>query len=388
MKEMIKAYHWIVQPVLVVLILVVGFVGAMSFSLFNEEPAQSERADYVPIVRVIETGVSTEQVVIEGNGTIEARTRINIVPQVGGKVVYIHPDLRAGGVFAENELLLEIERIDYELAVTQQEAEVARAQTALELELADAETSREEWLDINPNEEIPTLVGREPQIAEAKAALASARAQLARARLDLQRTQVSIPFTGRVVNAMIDKGEVISANQQVGVVYSTERFEIPVSLDLEELAWIDISNDAEESTGNLAKITVKIGETEHQMSGYVTRIESELEEISRFARVIVTLDYADIPEQLKSKVIPGLFVDVSIISHEFAEVTTLPRASLREGNVLWTIEEGQLRYTIPDIVYKSDNEIVVRELAQGTQVITSDLTVVTEGMNVRVASGS
>ena len=48
----------------------------------------------------------------------------------------------------------------------------------LELEQAEADAAREEWISLNPNKKVPTLVGREPQIAEAKAEVKSAEARL------------------------------------------------------------------------------------------------------------------------------------------------------------------------------------------------------------------
>ena len=389
MKKLSHSYHWIIQPLLVVGILVFGFVGAMGFSMFKEEPRKVERETYAPLVRVLETEVTTQQVIVEGNGTLAARTRINIVPQVGGRITYIHPNLRAGGSFKADETLIEIERIDYELAVTQNEAQVAAAKTTLELEMAEADAAREEWFALNPNKKVPTLVGREPQITEAKAEVKAAEARLAQARLDLQRTRIAMPFAGRVVDAMVDVGEVLAANQQVGVVYSTEKFEIPIPLEVDQLAWIEVPNKSAGIDGSEVKIHVQIGDAHYDLPGRVTRIESELEELSRFARVVVTLLPQDIPNALTQKIIPGLFVDVSIMSQQLAQVTSMPRATLRQGNIIWTVDNNNhLQFIKPDIVYKSDDEILVRDLANGTQVVMSNLEVVTEGMQVRISEGS
>ncbi len=386
MKKLSKSYQWVIQPLLVLGILLFGFLGAKSFTMFKEEPRKAERTSYAPLVRVIETQVGPQQVTVSGNGTLQARTRINIVPQVGGRISYIHPSLRAGGIFNANEILIEIERIDYELVVTENEAQVAAARTALQLELAEADAAYEEWLELNPNQPVPNLVAREPQILQAKAEVDAARARLAQSHLDLERTRLRMPFDGRVVEAMIDIGEVISANQQVGVVYSSERFEIPVPLEIGQLEWIDVANENKGTEGSAVNIHVRIGEQEHNFSGRVTRIESELEELSRFARVVVTLLPKDIPDVLKEKVIPGLFVDVSILSQDLFEVTAVPRSALRQGNLLWIVNDGQLHFIEPDIVYKSEKEILIRDLAQGTRIVLSDLDVVTEGMQVRIAS--
>lgn len=389
MKKISHSYHWIIQPLLVVSILAFGFLGAKSFTMFKDEPRKAERETYAPLVRVLATEITTQQVIVKGNGTLAARTRINIVPQVGGRITYIHPNLRAGGTLKANETLIEIERIDYELVVTQNEAQVAAAKTTLELERAEADAAREEWIALNANEKVPTLVGREPQIAEAKAEVKAAEARLAQARLNLERTRVRMPFNGRVVEAMIDVGEVLAANQQVGVVYSSEKFEIPIPLEVDQLAWIDVPNKSAGIEGSAVKIHVRIGDANYDLPGRVARIESELEELSRFARVVVTLLPQDIPVALKEKVIPGLFMDVSIMSQQLAQVTSMPRATLRQGNIIWTVDNNNhLQFVTPDIVYKSNDEILVRDLAHGTQVVMSNLEVVTEGMQVRISEGS
>jgi len=388
MQRLVRSYQWIVQPLLVAAILVFGFVGAMGFTMFKEEPRSAERVSYSPLVRVIQTDIGMQQVTVRGNGTLQARTRINIVPQVGGRISYIHPYLRNGGLFRADEVLIEIEAIDYELAVTQSEAEVAAARTTLELELAEAEAAREEWQALNPEKPLPKLVGRQPQINEAKSALKAAGARLAQARLELKRTKLQMPFDGRVVEASIDVGEVISPNQKIGVVYSSERYEIPVPLEIDELAWIDIPEPDQGREGSRAAIHIRIGEQEHALTGQVIRIESELESLSRFARVVVALNAADIPAGLKQKVIPGLFVDVSIDSRELQDVTLLPRSVLRQGERLWIVDDGQLKFVEPNIVYRSEQEIFVRDLPGDTRVVTSGLDVVTEGMRVQIAGES
>lgn len=386
MSKLSFSFHWIIQPLLVIGILVFGFIGASGLSMFKQEPQTAERASYAPLVRILETSTSTQQVIVEGNGTLQARTRINLVPQVGGRITYIHPNLRAGGFFSKNEKLIEIERIDYELEVTRIAAEVAAAKTALELEIAEADAAREEWLTLNPEQSVPTLVGREPQINEANAQLKAAQARLAQAQLDLKRTRIQMPFNGRVVSTQLDVGEVISANQQVGVVYNSDRFEIPVPLEVDELAWIDLPNTNNNMQGSPVDIHMTIGNEQYKLPGQVIRIESELEEFSRFARVVVSLSALDIPSQLIEKVIPGLFVNVSILSQQMMDVTVIPREALRQGDIIWTLDnDKRIQFIQANILYQSNNNILIDQLADGTQLVISNLDIVTEGMQVRVS---
>lgn len=388
LSKLSESYHWIIQPLLVVGILLFGFFGAMTLSMFKEQPQNSPSTKYIPLVRVIPSKVEDRQLTIKGNGTLEARTRINIVPQVGGRIDYIHPNLRAGGRFKANEVLLEIQRTDYQLAVTEAEAEVTAEENALEIEIAEASTAKDGWFILNPKKAVPVLVGHGPQIAEAHAHIRGAKARLQKARLDLQRTRISMPFTGRVVETSIDVGEVVGANQSVGIVYDSERFEIPVPLEVDQLAWIQIPNKERNIEGSPATIKVQIGGQAHDLSVRVVRIESELDSISRLARVVVALDSDDIPDSLINTVIPGLFVDVEINTQQLKAVSVVPKSALRENGMIWTVEKNRLYFIRPNIVYQTDSELFVRGLASDTLIVISHLDVVTDGMSIRTPKDS
>ncbi len=393
LKQIGELYHWLLQPLLVLIILLVGYFGAKGLTLFKQEPPKTEKVNYAPLVKTLNSRIENRTLIIRGNGTIEARTRINIVPQVGGRIVRIHPQLRAGGYFKANAVLLEIEQIDYQLAVTSAESEVASAKRTLQLEAAEADAAIEEWHALHQDQSVPVLVSREPQIAEAKASLQAAKARLQQAQLNLKRTRIRMPFAGRVVQASIDVGEVVNANQSVGMVYSSELFEIPVPLEVDQLAWLDLglanhssdtSNVDKNSTKSSVDILIQLAGKAHRLQGRLVRVESELDSVSRLARVVVSLKATDIPDQLREEVIPGLFVDVEFRARELDNITVLPRLVLREGGVLWIVENGRLEFFKPDIIHQSDSEIWLQAMPADTVIISSALEVVTEQMQVRI----
>ena len=64
----------------------------------------------------------------------------------------------------------------------------------------------------------------------------------------------------------------------------------------------------------------------------------------------------------------------------------LPREALREGDTVWIVEQGTLRVRQVEVVQEVDEEIYVTNgITDNDRVITSTLTVMTEGMTVRVA---
>ncbi len=375
-------YRWVIQPLLVIGILLFGFFGAMGLSMFKDQPQSQVEAAYAPLVQTLTTQIADKVLVVNGNGVVNARTRIDIIPQVGGQVVKMHPQLRAGGRFKAEDVLFELERVDFELAIIQARKELATAEKNLQVELAEERAALQDWQNLNFDKPIPPLVARKPQIKEALAGIEAAKANIRQARVNLKRTQVSLPFNGRVVEATIDRGKVVTANQSIGSVYSDDVFEIPVPLEVDQLAWVEPYQDPTHP-GTSVKLKLEMAGKRLDLPAHVERIQSELDSISRLAKVIVSLPSQAIPAELKDKVIPGLFVNVEFELTTLSEVTTLPSSVMREDAMLWLVKEEQLAIVKPEIVHKSDSEIIVRGLPANSLVVTSTLDVVTDNMQVR-----
>ena len=65
--------------------------------------------------------------IVEAHGTVLPKTESNLVAEVSGRVVRVSSALVSGGFFAEGDLLVEIERVDYEDALEQSRARLASA---------------------------------------------------------------------------------------------------------------------------------------------------------------------------------------------------------------------------------------------------------------------
>ena len=384
---------WIVQPLLILAILAFGFVAAMGLSSGRETPQRTADVRYAPLVRTVTAVQNTAVVVVRGNGTLQPRTRIDVVAQVGGEIIEVHPGFRAGGHFAAGETIVRIEPLDYELAVSQARAEVSAASSALTTTTAESDAAQDEWSELHPRLPCPPLVALEPQIAEAKARLDAAGAMLESAELDLKRTRIAMPFAGRVVDAAVDVGQVVPANQPLGVVYATQRFEVPVPLRIEELRWLRLpgegageGNSAGAGEGSAALVRAQAGGETALIEGRIVRLEGELAKASRMVRVVVDVPMGAVDAQLAQRILPGAFVDVELDGGTLADTIELPRGALREDGAVWIVDDEHLRIVQPELLRTATDAIFVRGLAPGTLVVTSQLEIVTDGMEVRVAA--
>lgn len=410
----------ILLPILVLLLAAGG-----AAALFNsrEAPPRTERKSLGPLVQALDPQPSDVPITVSGHGEVSARIEVDLLPEVPGKVTWVNPSLRSGGRFDAGETLLRIDDRDYRLAVERARAAVARTETALQREQAEAAAATEEWRAMNGDETPPDLLVRGPQIRQAEAELAAARADLSAAELNLDRTRLSLPFDGIVVSENVSPGQYVTSGRSVAAAYGTEAVEIRVPLPDSELEWFDVSGVGSGSGSVAARVSAEMAGASWTWQGEVERLEGQVDPRSRMVHVVVRVDRpfdssarldagsleaasADpatsddndfrrpTPARSRPPLLPGAFVDIAIVGHTLHDVVELPRYALRDDGVIWVAQaadedEGHvLRLRDVEVVRADRSSAFIRGLQPGDRVIVSSLDAPVDGMAVRLADVS
>jgi RND family efflux transporter MFP subunit len=399
-------------------ILALGVVLFVLLSSMRQPPQRLERPYLGPLVKTIAAPAQNIQIVVDGQGTVRPDAQIDLVPQVSGVVVWKASDFAPGGAFAKGDLLFQIDPRDYELVVQQIEAVVAQSRYRLDLARQESEVARLEWEGLHPGGEEPSsLVLRLPQLRAAEAELQAARARLEESQLRLERTRLHAPFDGRLRSSRVDVGQHIVAGQPTAQLYSIEKAEIVVPVPDEDLAWFELplpiavaqpqaqpetrpavyDPRAEQShrshlfseQGAAAVVSGSFAGRRHQWSGRVVRTEGELDPQSRMVRLVIEVEdpYGGIG-QGQPPLIVGMFVDVAIAGRQVEGVRVLPHAALHQGDRVWSVgADGVLHVRRAEVVRRMKDEVLVYlDLAADERIVVSQLSGVTDGMKVRLAT--
>ena len=388
-----RAGRGLLQALFAIIIVGAGIAGAIIFIKLKKPPERKEQGVQAPLVEVEQLHAKDIPMMIQGYGTVNPKVEVDIIPEVAGKVVYIHPELIVGGLIHANETILRIDPRDYELAVRQAEAAVADAGVKLETEQAEAEVARTEWRQLHPDTE-PTspLVLREPQIRKAKAMLDSSEAQLATAQLRLERTSLSLPFDALITTENVDLGQYVVMGQPLAKAYGTSSVEIEVPLKDSELAWFDVfensifsNGDPNSAKGTPAEVKADFAGAEHTWKGYVVRTTGQVDRTSRMISIVV-----EVPEPFKvvdgrPPLLPGVFAKVLIRGNTLRNAVAVPRDAIREGNQMWLVNGNRLRIRLLKVVRFDKNfAYVVSDVLDDANVVISSLDAVVDGMEVRM----
>ncbi|MGB6231726.1 MAG: hypothetical protein WBF53_16535, partial [Litorimonas sp.] len=134
-----------VLPVLVLAGSIGGFVAMGALSPQPEETEDPIKALPV-LVKRAETGEVTLSV--KAQGEVQPRTQINLVTQVGGRIVHMSPSFIEGGQFRRGDLLVRIDPAEYRLRVVQARASVSQAETVLAREQSESQMARADWAEL------------------------------------------------------------------------------------------------------------------------------------------------------------------------------------------------------------------------------------------------
>jgi RND family efflux transporter MFP subunit len=372
----------ILTPLLIIL---AGVLIMKAMSLSRKPPVRHRAQANGALVEVKQVHRADRHVVIESNGTVSPRYEMRLTPQVGGKVIWVHPGLVSGGEFKANDELVRIEPTDYEHAVAKARALVAQAEYQLEVTRANADIASREWDLVNTGtkrsdrQPPDPLVLYKPQLKKSEADLASAHAALAGAELNLTRTTLTAPYNCRVRSQAIAPGQIIGPGTPVASLYTTDLVEIEIGLSQDDLSWIDIP-------GAAATVTLDTGRSRSSWSGTVNRAVGTVDQLGRLARIVIQVKDPFIRETDRSHELSvGSFVSVAIEGRVIENIIPIPRSTLRENATLWVASaDSTLDIRTVEIVRMNLTEAFISAgLEDGELLIMTPLSTASPGMRLR-----
>lgn len=377
---------------LLVLVIAVGVTALLILG----KPKVEEKESEFPELVVDVYSATLDKHVWSSNfqGPVRAKTDIELVTQVTGKVVEVSDQFIEGGQFKAGEMLLKIDDADYQVALKSAEAAVASAKVDLDIELAAAATNAREWQELQgkPIEEANPLLLNKPQTMRAKANLDAAKAELAAAKLSLSRTIIAAPFDGRIMSKSAELGQFLSRGASVGRVFSTQLMEIRIPMTDIQIGELGLSLGYKSNEDSMikAKVSAKFGIEEQQWQGYLKSVDASIDSETRllYSTIVVEQPF-EISDEHSSPLVPGLFVDVEISAAQPLEGIKLPRTALRKGTEVYTVEDGKLRIKTVRVVYTSEDFAVISNdesslIKVGEQVIVSSVPGAYEGLPVKI----
>ncbi|WP_447963635.1 efflux RND transporter periplasmic adaptor subunit [Nitrospira sp. Ecomares 2.1] len=375
-------------------VLSMGLLTAFLLLTNRSQPEAESLQPEPPRVEVIEVQPQSVRVTVTSQGVAMPRTEIDLVTEVAGKVIHVHPAFAAGGSFYRGDVLVAVDPRDYQFARIEAQSRLAEAQRLLAQEEAQVEQALKEWQVLGKGE-ATALALRTPQLREIRAKVAAAKADGAKAKLQQIRCVLRAPFDGRIRAKHVDMGQYIVPGEKVARLYATDSLEVRLPVSMEQLAFIDIPWISEKngSTHTAPSVTLHttIGGIMGRWVGYIIRTEGALEPSSGQLSLVARVSQPKSDQHHGRPLLPGTFLQAEIEGREYHQVFVLPPAVLntRTEQVLIVDDTNRLKLQQLDVLKSETDRLVVRGgLQAGDQVVVSGIDVPIEGMQVTIATPS
>lgn len=360
---------------------------ALTAALFSSRkpPEQVVVESKAFLVDTIEVNKQDLNFMVNSQGTVLPKVETILSAQVTGMVVDVAPVFIEGGLFKKGDTLVILEQSDYLTDVKAAEAELARAQAALQEEQARGKVAAEEWRSVKGGI-APELGLRKPQLATELSNVKAAEARVERAKRNLQRTTIKAPYDGLVRARSVDLGQFVTVGSEIGTIYSTEVAEVRMPLSDSDLEYLQLPNDG--SSSNMVTLSATVAGQKAFWQGILSRNEGILDEQRR---VIYAVAEVKDPYQRRTQMSApqlkfGRFVTAEIVGDRGQNIVVLPRNVMRlDGTVLVVKEDRTLDIRSVDLQRADEQFVYIRNgLQTGELVVSSTVPNPYQDMPVRL----
>ncbi|UZJ42584.1 efflux RND transporter periplasmic adaptor subunit [Prosthecochloris sp. SCSIO W1101] len=333
---------------------VCGFLVVVALSSKPQEKNATGKADAEEIgmpvsVERIEPG--TYSAVVTVFGEVVPLSEATVKTQVEGQIVFFSEKLYAGSTVTRGELLLQVEKSNYDMAVAEAKNRLAAAKVNLLTAQGEVREAKKNWQRSGmKGEPASPLVFSEPQLEAARAELDAARSALAHAERLLADTEIRAPFDAVIMQRNVNPGESLFAGDEVATLFGMETVEVSVRLNPDQWALLPESIFGTE-------VVLKDSYQHAEWRAEVVRDSRRLVRESRMRTIFMQVNK---PFEQRSPLLPGTFVRVELTGKDIPDLLCIPEASLTKEGIVWFVDkDNRLQARNPEPVFYGQGEIYV-----------------------------
>jgi membrane fusion protein (multidrug efflux system) len=269
-------------------------------------------------VDTVRRGTLTLQV--EATGRVEADRRARLAATVSGNVAFVMVD--EGDFVSSGQALLRLDpgalALDVERAQADLEAAEARYRDLIlfDEEITDAALRRER-----------------SKAARVRSGLEQAEVAFREAHRALAASTLRAPFSGRIAELRIARGEHVSSGEDLLTVVDLDPVRVQVEVVESELRWL-------QEGGGAAVRLLAFPDTIHR--GRIVAISPVIDPEGRMGRVTVVVSNPD------GAILPGMYARVALQGRSFADRLVVPEEAIveREGKaIVFVFQPGSRGHT-------------------------------------------
>ena len=312
-------------------------------------------------------------IIIPANGNLVAKRRVEIYSEVQGIFKPGSKLFKPGEKYQKNEAFISINDTEYyanvQLAKSNLYNSIAAVLADLRLDFPEVFLKWEAYLksyDLNiPTPKLPKMVSEKENYFITGRSIVSNYYTVKNLEQRLSKYTISAPFKGILTEALVTEGTLIRSNQKLGEFIDPSVYEMEVSLSKTFASLLEVGETVE--LNNL--------ERTKKYSGIVSRVNGSINSATQTIAVYIEIKNSSLKE--------GMYLEANLNAKKEKNAIEINRGLLLDENKIFIIRDSVLDMIDVKPVYFSDTKVVLKDIPDGTIILSSPFPGAYVGMIVK-----
>ncbi len=348
----------------IVFIVIIG--GTIIFSNFlisqKELPPQRPKTEIKNYVRVVPVTYQPIPVSIEAFGRVGSSQQLNLVAEVGGKLLPGNISFKEGTNFRQGDILARINNSEQLLNLQSRKSNflnlVASVLPDLKIDFPD---NYDQWDDYYNNIDFDKTLPVLPKnlSPKAKAFLATKNIlseyfAIKSLEENLTKYTLTAPYNGSIQSVSIEIGSVVNPGSVVASIIRTDRLELKVPIELKDFENISIGS----------KVSIfPEGNQGKSWTGKVVRKADFVDANTQSVSVYISID------DPKGDVYDGMYLRAVIPGKIIKEGMRIQRSIVQNKSEVFVVENNKLQTKRINIAQVTQDEVIFNGLTPGSMLV-------------------
>ena len=363
----------IVLSILGILLIIGGFFGAKT--IIANKKSFKPRAQKV--VKTVFTEVAqngTVPIIVHANGNLVAKNRVELFSEVQGVFRKGSKLFKTGERYNKGETIIRIDAMEYAASVQSIKSNLFNQLTSimpdLRLDYPEFFPKWEAYLNgfdmEKPTPQLPEMTSEKEKFFISGRGILTSYYNVKNLEQRLTKYRISAPFRGVLTETLVTEGTLIRSGQKLGEFINTDVYELEVAVSKKFSDLLKVGENVELSALDDSKA----------YAGKVTRINGRVDQASQTIKAFIEVKDASLRE--------GMYLEASLDAKQEPDAIEIDRNLLLAGDKIFIVRDTILDMIDVKPVYFSDKTVVLKEVPDGTSIVSKPLLGAYTGMAVKV----
>ncbi|MGB5171615.1 efflux RND transporter periplasmic adaptor subunit [Eudoraea sp.] len=356
----------------IVIIIASFFVAKAIVSSKTRPKAKVDKVIKTVFAEQVKNG--TIPIIVPANGNLVAKRRVELYAEVQGVFQKGSKYFKAGETYRKGETIINIDAAEYYASVQSSKSNLYNLITSIMPDLRlDYPEVYPKWQTYLNEFDLDKTTPPFPEMSSEKEkyfisgrGILTSYYNVKNQEQRLRKYRITAPFSGVLTEVLVTEGSLVRSGQKLGEFINTDIYELEVSISKTYSDLLKVNEEVQ---------LVNLDRTK-TYTGKVARINGSIDQASQTIKAFIDVSDEDLKE--------GMYLEANLNAKQETDAIEIDRSLLLENNQIFVVRDSLLDVIDVKPVYFSDRQVVLKEIPEGTTIITRPVVGAYAGMLVKI----